>query len=289
MRKGRKSDMRSLPHPTDTQADVFALCLAATTDPDLHARLTAITANLATASATYQANAAAASLNLIPRVQSVGAVTKTEMTGLYEAHLSKTKGVARAVYDRIRNAAPNNRCPLCGIGNVAHCDHHLPKSRYPDLAILPINLVPACHFCNDKKRAKYPATAGQQTFHPYFDQHLLTDAWVCATLNPGPPPVLVFDTAPPPSWPAIDRDRVRRHFDACGLAITFTTNANDELPIVRDRLILQADRGGAAAVQQFLDDERDVHLKRLNSWQYATYRTLAADGWFVNGGYLSIP
>lgn len=281
--------MRSLPLPTDTQADVFALCLGATADPGLHARLSAITANLATVGATYQANAAAASLNLIPRVQSVGAVTKPELTGLYEAHLSKTKGAARAVYDRIRNAAPNNRCPLCGVGNVAHCDHHLPKSRYPDLSILPINLVPACHFCNDKKRAKYPSTAGQQTFHPYFDQHLLRDAWVRATLNPGPPPVLVFDTAPPPTWPAIDRDRVRRHFDACGLAITFTTNANDELPILRDRLILQASRGGAAAVQQFLDDERDIHLVRLNSWQYATYRTLAADAWFVNGGYLTIP
>lgn len=281
--------MRSLPLPTDTQASVFALCLGATADPALHARLTAIAANLATVGATYQANATAASLHLIPRVTSVSAVTKPELKGLYKEHLSATNGVARAVYDRIRNAAPNNRCPLCGVGNVAHCDHHLPSSRYPDLSILPINLVPACHFCNDKKRAKYPATPGQQTFHPYFDQHLLRDAWVRATLNPGPPPVLVFDTAPPPTWPAIDQDRVQRHFDTCGLAITFTTNANDELPIIRDRLILQASRGGMAAVQQFLNDECSVHLNRPNSWQYATYRTLAADVWFVNGGYLTIP
>lgn len=281
--------MRNLPLPTDTQASVFALCLGATVDPALRARLAAIAANLATAGATYQANAMDASLHLIPRVTSVGAVTKPELTELYKEHLSATNGAARAVYDRIRNAAPNNRCPLCGVGNVAHCDHHLPQSRYPDLSILPINLVPACHFCNDKKRAKYPTTSGQQTFHPYFDQHLLRDAWVRATLNLGPPPALVFDTAPPPAWPAIERDRVRRHFDACGLAITFTTNANDELPILRDRLILQASRGGTAAVQQFLDDERDVHSSRLNSWQYATYRTLAADAWFVNGGYLTIP
>ncbi len=281
--------MRSLSLPTDTQADVFALCLNATTDPDLQARLTAITANLTAAGIVYQANARAASLHLIPRVQSVGAVNKSELTGLYETHLSKTKGAARAVYDRIRNSAPNNRCPLCGVGNVAHCDHHLPKSRYPDLAILPSNLVPACHFCNDKKRAKYPSTAGQQTFHPYFDLHLLVDAWISAALNPGPPPVLVFNATPPPTWSTINQDRVRRHFEACGLAITFTTNANDELPILRDRLVLQASRGGTAAVQQFLIDERDIHLARPNSWQYATYRTLASDAWFVNGGYLTIP
>ena len=256
--------MRSLPLPIDTQANVLALCLGATIDPGLNARLTAIAANLAAAGVTYQANAMAASLHLIPRVQSVGAVTKPELTELYGANLSKTNGAARAVYDRIRNAAPNNLCPLCGVGSVAHCDHHLPKSRYPDLSILPINLVPACHFCNDKKRAKYPTTAGQQTFHPYFDQYLLADAWVRATLHPGPPPVLLFDTAPPLAWPAVDRDRVRRHFDVCGLAITFTTNANNELPILRDRLILQAGRGGAAAVQQFLNEERDIRLVRPN-------------------------
>lgn len=281
--------MRNLPLPSDTQASVFALCLGATIDHSLYTRLTDIAANLAAVGATYQANATAASLHLIPRVTSVGTVTKFELKGLYKEHLSATNGAARAVYNRIRNAAPNNRCPLCGVGNVAHCDHHLPQSRYPDLAILPTNLVPACHFCNDKKRAKYPTNAEEQTFHPYFDQHLLRDAWVSATLNPGPPPVLVFEAAPPSTWPAIDHARVRRHFDTCGLAITFTTNANDELPIVRDRLILQASRGGAAAVQQFLNEERDLHSVRPNSWQYATYRTLATDAWFVGGGYLTIP
>lgn len=281
--------MRNLPLPADTQDSVFALCLDATTDPSLCVRLAEIAANLTAVGATYQANASTASLHLISRVTSVGKVTKLELKGLYKEHLSATNGVARAVYDRIRNAAPNNRCPLCGVGNVAQCDHHLPQSRYPDLAILPINLVPICHFCNDKKRAKYPASAEEQTFHPYFDQHLLRDAWVRATLNPGPPPVLVFDTAPPSTWPALDRARVRRHFDACGLAITFTTNANDELPIVRDRLNLQAGRGGKAAVQQFLNEECDVYSIRPNSWQYATYSTLAADEWFVNGGYLTIP
>lgn len=223
------------------------------------------------------------------KLKGVGAVTKDELVELYNEHLSKTNGAARAVYDRIRNAAPHNRCPLCGVGNVAHCDHHLPKSRYPNLAILPINLVPACHFCNYTKRTKYPKTAGQQTFHPYFDQHLLAVAWVRATLHPGSPPVLVFDTDPPPTWPTIDQERVKQHFNACGLAITFATNANDELPILRDRLKLLASSGGAAAVQQFLNDECTVHSKRPNSWQYATYRTLASDQWFVNGGYLKIP
>jgi len=28
---------------------------------------------------------------------------------------------------------------------------------------------------------------------------------------------------------------------------------------------------------------------RINSWQHATYQALAADAWFVVGGFLDIP
>ncbi|UKE47040.1 HNH endonuclease [Xanthomonas cerealis] len=281
--------MRTLTHPVDTQASVYALCAAATQDPILKAKLLAIAPNLAAAGVQYQAHAAAASLHLVPRVVDVGNVTKDQLLDLYKKHLSATKGAARGVYDRVRSLAPHNKCPLCGVGNVAHCDHHLPQSKYPNLAVLPSNLVPACHFCNDRKRAKFPRNAGEQTFHPYYDQHLLADNWVRATLDPGPPPALVFDTLPPAGWSATDKSRVKRHFDACGIGVTFTTNANDELPVIRERLVTQFSRGGAPAVQQFLDDECGIHASRLNSWQYATYRALAASPWFVNGGYLLIP
>lgn len=281
--------MRTLPLPIDTHADVLSLCLAATTDLDLQNRISGITVELSSSVAVYSQHAVAGTLNLVPRVVAVGAVSKAELTDLYSLHLSSTNGAARAVYDRIRNSAPNKRCPLCGVGTVAHCDHHLPKSKYPDLSVAPINLVPACHFCNDKKKAKYPTQQGQQTFHPYFDAHLLSANWVRATLDPLPTPALVFDTVPPANWSQIDKDRVARHFSVCGLGTTFTTNANDELPVIRDRLRLLNGRGGAAAVQQFLNDERDVHVTRPNSWQFATYVALAANHWFVNGGFQTIP
>ena len=74
--------MRILPIPNDSQPDVLALCLSATDDPHLHGRLSAICSNLAEAAEIYATNAAQASLNLIPRVQTVGTVTKPELTGL---------------------------------------------------------------------------------------------------------------------------------------------------------------------------------------------------------------
>lgn len=281
--------MRTLPIPVDTQASVFALCIADVADSGLQARLTATSAVLAASGKNYEAHAIAQSLHLIPRLSSVGTVSKEELKALYGNHLSSETGAARDVYDRIRNSSPNKRCPLCGVGTVAQVDHHLPKSRYPDLAVLLVNLVPICHFCNDTKKAKYPKVAGEQTFHPYYDTHLTSAPWVRATINHGPPPVMVFDTNPPATWTQTDKDRVIRHFAVCGLSTTFTSNANDELPVIRDRLKLQASRGGQSAVQSFLNDECLVHASRQNSWQYAVYRALAADSWFVIGGYLTVP
>lgn len=281
--------MRTLPIPADTQASVFALCIGGVADDGLQARLMAVSALLTASGTNYEAHALAQSLHLVPRLTSVGKVSKEELKALYGDHLSSETGAARDVYDRIRNSSPNKRCPLCGVGTVAQVDHHLPKSRYPDLAVLLANLVPTCHFCNDKKKAKYPKVACEQTFHPYYDIHLTSSTWVRATLNPGPPPVMVFDTDPPTTWTQTDKDRVTRHFVVCGLSTTFTSNANDELPVIRDRLKLQASRGGQSAVQSFLNEECLVHSVRLNSWQYAVYRALAADALFVGGGYLTIP
>lgn len=279
--------MRALPQPAIASANVLSTCLAAV-DAGLQARLQAISPALATTAGAYDANALAETLDLIPRLASIGAVSKAELVALYSDHLSATKGAARAVYDQIRNAAPNKKCPLCGIGTVAVLDRHLPKAKYPDLAVVPNNLVPACHFCNDTKRARYPRTRGEQTLHPYFDARLLETRWVGATLDQGPPPVLIFSASPPAIWSAIDRQRVQRHFTVCGLATTFTSNANDEPSPLKQRLTMLETHGGAAAVQAYLNEEAASHAGRPNCWQLSMYETLAASAWFVDGGFHSI-
>jgi 5-methylcytosine-specific restriction endonuclease McrA len=281
--------MRSLPLPSATTLDVFSICLTAIKDLGLQARLGAIGASLNASTAAYDVGANAETLHAIPRVTSVGTVTKEELIDLYSNHMSATNGAARSVYDQIRNAAPNKKCPLCGIGTVAVLDHHLPKAKYPDLAISPANLVPACHFCNDSKKARFPKKPEEQTLHPYYDARLLGHQWVKAVLDHGPPPALVYSVSPLTSAPALDQKRVERHFKVCGLAVTFTSNANDELVPLKARLAMLESRGGQAAVQAYLSEEALSYAGRLNSWQLAMYQALAADSWFTGGGFHLIP
>lgn len=61
-------------------------------------------------------------------------------------------------------------CPGCGeLGEPNTLDHYLPKKKYPQFAILPLNLAPMCDACQKEKGAKTTVAPGARLFiHPYF-------------------------------------------------------------------------------------------------------------------------
>ncbi len=51
----------------------------------------------------------------------------------------------------------HNICPYCGIGQPETIDHYLPQEDYPEFCVLPMNLIPCCHKCNNKKDRNWKA------------------------------------------------------------------------------------------------------------------------------------
>lgn len=280
--------MTPLDLPKITPASVLSACIGGCTNPDLADRIKAVEKTLIATSDQYKQLAEAKTLHLLTRVSEVGSVTKEELKNLYIDQMSNTRGAARSFYNAIRNAPINGKCPLCGVGAVTKLDHHLPKTKYPDIAVCPFNLVPACDHCNDTKKARYPKAAGEQTIHPYYDD-FSKEQWIFADLDSIESPVLKFYVKAPDTWSAIDRQRVQRHFDVIKLGVVFTSNANDDMISLRDHLTAIASTKGAAGIQAYLDGERDRYKYKLNGWQHVMYQTLAANHWFVSGGYECIP
>ncbi|WP_162918773.1 hypothetical protein [Taklimakanibacter deserti] len=280
--------MRTLPLPPVTPADLLAACIDGLTDPVRAGRLNAAVPTMLATAAAYNTSATAKTLHLVPRVVSVGASTADDLKSLYKDQMSSASGNARDYYNLIKNAAPNSKCPLCGVGMVRTLDHHLPQSKYPDLSVCPYNLVPSCDFCQAGKLAKYPANPGEQTLHPYYDD-LTAQQWIFGSLSTLGNPVLQFHVAAPAPWPEIQQERVLRHFNVFKLGHVYTSNANDDLSTIRQRLVDLESAGGSAAVAAYLAEERDRWVSRPNSWQHVMYQTLAGNAWFVQGGYLSIP
>lgn len=71
-----------------------------------------------------------------------------------------------------RILALSEKCFYCGINRASMLDHYLPKGgerSYPELALLPVNLVPSCHPCNPPR--DFRDERGRRALvHPYFDR-----------------------------------------------------------------------------------------------------------------------
>lgn len=280
--------MRTVQFPNLSGPIVLSDCISGVKDVALATRLKSIQPALDAWGKIYHAEASSSTLYNLPRMTELGSVTKKELESLYSEQMSAVNGAARRYYNALRNSTANSKCPLCGIGTVTVLDHHLPKSKYPYLAVFPPNLVPACDFCNNAKKAKYPKNAGQQTLHPYYDD-FTSQQWIFGNLDTGGPPTLLFFVAPPAHWTPIDCQRVGRHFDAIKLGISYVSNANDDMILLREYLEKLSLRGGTKAVESYLLEERDKYSGRLNSWQHVMYQTLAGSPWFISGGFLNIP
>lgn len=209
-----------------------------------------------------------------------------ELRDLYKRTMVRKGGPGRATYDLLKLSATGGICPLCGQRNVSTLDHYLPKEAYADLAILPLNLIPACSDCNRVKHRFFPANAAEQLLHPYFDR-LPQGGWLhAAIVYEANTPILVFTADPPAAWSAGLRARVEAHFDRLDLATLYSIHGTREVPMIRARLQKLLEGGGPDLVRDHLQEEASTrHAEDANSWQAAAYAALAGDQRFWTGDF----
>lgn len=167
-------------------------------------------------------------------------------------------------------------------------DHHLPKSKFPALAVTPSNLIPACSDCNKSKLASSPHTEEEQTFHPYFDDFGHAP-WLHAEVVQGSPPMLRFSVKPPTTWPTLWGARACHHFRTFGLGKLYMAQAAQELVNVQYHLTKLLEQTGAMAVRAHLAEQALSREKaNPNSWQTAMYKALCESAWFCTTGLKEI-
>ncbi|WP_157840055.1 hypothetical protein [Streptomyces megasporus] len=189
----------------------------------------------------------------------------------------------RAFYDRLKAAALDGECPLCGIGEVDTLDHHLPKAVFPLLAIVPLNLIPACMPCNHGKGLRLPTGSEAQPLHPYFDR-LGCERWLVAEILPTAPATASFRIEACADWSATLTARVRHHFDTHNLAERYAQQAARYLSGKRSahRRLL---RVGPDVLRAEIRAEAESWAQvDANAWETALLFGLADSDWYVNGG-----
>lgn len=179
------------------------------------------------------------------------------------------------------------RCPMCGFGEVSTLDHYLPRTTFPEFAILALNLVPACARCNQLKDVHVGLEPKDQFFHPFFD-----------TLEHVPILECKFEVQ---AASALVEFRIRRthrvaedvlakvsfQFQKLRLANRFSAEALAEIGDRRTTFAEYAATKGAAGLRDYLRTESRGYVARHgpNYWKSALYRALARNNEFLSGGY----
>jgi hypothetical protein len=281
--------MRSARPPQITAAQTFAVCVSGVPNLNTRTRLNGVTPLIEQATAAFDSAAVTTTLHLLPSATDVGGVVSVEeMRTLYEGYLVRRSG--RGIYNQLRAVAADGVCLLCGHLRASTLDHHLPKSRFPALAVSPTNLVPCCRDCNMAKIARVPTSANEETLHPYFDK--VDDArWLFASVEASQVgPVLHFFVRAPASWSPVLAARTAHHFEVFKLAQLYLTQAQQELANIRHLLVTLLERRNSSGVRDhLLVDAESRRMARLNSWQTAMYEALASSSWFCEAGVLQIP
>lgn len=284
--------MIKLDRPHCSADDVFTKCISGVIDPSLKERLIAVTPTIITESDKFDTAASNGQVHTLPPQTSVLfnglVVTKKEMETVYTQRMAHDGAPGRGVYDALRNSSPNNKCPLCGHRQATTLDHYLPKSRYPALAVAPLNLIPACKDCNTAKMESFPTSQEDAMLHPYFDD-INSGRWLYANVIQKSPVVLIFSVIAPTSWSATMQPRVNRHFQTLGLARLYSIEAADELSSIKSQLQNLFNNGGTANVQSYLQQRAEsCSQDRRNGWRTAMYEALFSNSWFCSEGFNSI-
>ncbi|WP_170976739.1 HNH endonuclease [Massilia sp. HP4] len=214
----------------------------------------------------------------------LGTATKGDFVAQYDTGMVGSAAAGRQHYDRIRALALFNKCPYCGIGDVATLDHYLSKSRYPVYSVMSANLIPCCSDCN-KVKGGGVISEGSQTLHPYFEKPIIDQtSWLVASVSEKHPRIAKFRVDIPVHWPADLARRTINHFEELELARRYSIQAAVELGSTSEYLM---------DLTEF--DSRRSHLRRMarvedgihrNSWKAALYRELAHLDWYALEGYL---
>ncbi len=217
-----------------------------------------------------------------------GGLTKADIKNLYSGQMVRSGTMAREHYDKLLLSSPLRKCPFCGFGRVTTLDHFLNKADYPWLAIVPVNLVPACMDCNHGKGTTRADSSNDQTVHPYFEGAELTDdQWLFAKVLETTPMTLDYRAEPPATWDKALRKRIKKHFDGFNLKARFSVEASTELGSLRFTLKRLHKMAGRAAVVQHLSVIAAGEAEQFkNSWKTALFQALAESDWYVDGGYL---
>lgn len=210
-------------------------------------------------------------------------ISDKRMKRLYEYRMVDKGQPGREVYDRIILSAPNGFCPFCGQRRVGSIDHYLSKSEFPELATVPINLVPCCQECNKTKDTYSPSKRSEQLLHPYFDR--VRVRWLTANIvESNGRALFIFSVETGTSLPRTLVKRIENHLHVLDLADLYSIHATAEMRDIDYQLeMIRSIAGPRGVKEHLLDQAKSRERSNPNSWKTAAYYAMHGSKDYCDG------
>ena len=208
-------------------------------------------------------------------------VDKDVMKEAYEDYIVKGfEGIGRDTYDELMLLADSGICPYCFLGSVNTLDHYLPKAKYIDYAITPVNLIPCCNECNKYKSDEIYDSEDKLLINSYFEDVSKLN-WLDGEVVEGFPITFKFKINSSLVDSSLKR-RLERQFVKLKLGSRYSRAAGRVFRIRVKSIAQDYEHGGLESVKKKLESDKDsAEDLNLNSLEAKVYESLIKSEWFM--------
>lgn len=273
--------MRNLTPPSLDPEDVLRRTIDAKDDPQRRKRLDALLPLVLKRYADWAANPAAALDTLVPL-----GLTDEQEADLLHCYTYRTTPVNQLIRHirAVQARGIRSKCHYCGIDAPRRTDHYLPKESFAEFAIHPVNLLPACTVCNEKKgKVLREAAAGARVVRHLYIDEIPAACFLRARIHHvDGDPVAEFELDVG-AIPEAARKGIASHFARLGLLDRYAEAANDVIDDIRSWICEYAEGQSLAQAAAKLRREaaRRSRVYGPNLWEGVLVRALADDDTFV--------
>lgn len=204
-------------------------------------------------------------------------LNKDDLLSCYNRKSSKVKEITQL----IENSQPRGflrKCPYCGITLPKTYDHYLPESKFPELAVHTLNLIPCCSSCNSTKSSSFKNDTRRTYLHFYTDT-IPSVQYLNVNLNYGGGSIgATFYISRPENIPDSVWGVLSEHYENLDLISQYNEMINDEITEIINSCMSHIEFGGtdvSGYLNRLLLHEET--LFGLNHWRVVLMKALSRD------------
>lgn len=204
-------------------------------------------------------------------------IHREDLLSCYSGRTAKVKEIF-SIIEGAQQPRFLKRCPYCGITLPKTFDHYLPESKFPELVLHALNLIPCCGTCNQVKNDNWK-NATHRTFLYLYSDKIPVSQYLSVSLHSLAGVTAVgaeFSINKPESSSSKTWSVLAAHYEKLNLISSYNNLASDEISEVFNVCVSHLMHGGHN-IKDFLSHlvSTEEQLYGSNHWRVVLMKALS--------------